>query len=145
MIVTSPKLSITSIQNTLPTTRREAKRIMLESENYCLINKVLFKLEHSPRDEDIKLLICVPDSLVNNLLYRLHDAQSHFSVNKLFKTIASQYFFPKMYSRISEWVNSCIPCQIGGREHDAKGTNSGKRKSIATTKRSTASTWISCT
>ena len=28
-------------KNTLPTTRREAKRIMLESENYCLINKVL--------------------------------------------------------------------------------------------------------
>lgn len=57
---------------------------------------------------DEKWKIYVPEGLIGLLLARNH-LLGHWGVDKSMKNL-TDYYFPKMYTRVKRFVNSCYPC-----------------------------------
>jgi len=73
---------------------------------YYLKNNLLFKRDKKDR-------ICVPKGQREPLLIAHHDAPSaaHRGRDKTYGSLASLYFWPRMFADVEAYVNSCHVCQ----------------------------------
>jgi len=101
---------------TLPQNNTEAHRVVAESEHYSLLDNTLFHL-HRPRTKGKHRLtpvveqLCLPRTLRDEVVKAYHDNNGHIGFDKLYETIRSKYFWPRMYAHLSEYVKSCKDCQ----------------------------------
>jgi len=100
----------------LPDCDKEARRIILLSEHFQIVDGILYHLHH-PRTKhlnEVKPVIqqlCVPDVLCEDLLVAYHDNNAHIGRERLYDTLKEKYYFPQMYTSVIEYVLSCKTCQ----------------------------------
>ena len=63
-------------------------------------------------DGCIKQALVLPETMKREILESLHDDQSagHLGISKTFNKIRSRYYWPRMYSQIVNYVQSCTQC-----------------------------------
>ncbi|KAK6178667.1 hypothetical protein SNE40_011194 [Patella caerulea] len=96
----------------LPSNRKAAKRLKLQSEEYILAEQLLFRLlVHD--DDRFTLQLAVPESMCNGLIHQYHDSQlcNHQGVVRTYLTLRKLFYFPNMFQRITQYVNTCSTCQ----------------------------------
>jgi len=100
----------------LPQSDKEARKLILRSEHFQIIDGVLYHL-HFPRTKrlnEIKPILhqlCVPDILREELLTAYHDNDAHIGRERLYETLRQKYYFPQMYTSVIEYVAACDNCQ----------------------------------
>ena len=100
----------------LPDIDKDARRVILESENYQIVDGVLYHL-HFPRTKrlgEIKPVIqqlCIPETLRHELLVAYHDNNGHIGRDRLYDTLKNKYYFREMYISVHEYVSTCVECQ----------------------------------
>ena len=87
-----------------------------ESTQYTLIDNVLHHIYFSNNrasDDGIILQICVPDSMVRDILYELHDAEfsGHLLAHKTYLKALNRYWWKNMYTSIQQYCKSCDVCR----------------------------------
>ena len=101
---------------TLPGNAVAARRIVLDSEQYTVLDNTLYHL-HIPRQKhkdqvsSVVRQLCLPRSLRNDVTTAYHDNNGHIGFDKLYESIRVKYFWPRMYADLCEYVRSCIECQ----------------------------------
>jgi len=109
----------------LPDDKDSAKRIPYISTQYEIVDNVLFHFyePRSKKHQTEKTLIkqlALPESLRSEILYSFHDLNGHCGVDRMFATLKTFYYFPKMYQAVKDYVQSCKNCQIFKRDHNYK-------------------------
>lgn len=75
-----------------------------ENSMYEMRNGVVF------RKKNDKLMFYVPENMEHSVIYKYHDEMGHMATEKIYGTIAQNYWFPKMKEKISEHVKNCLKC-----------------------------------
>ena len=100
----------------LPSDDISARRLVIESEHYAIIDNILYHL-HRPRTKHIDKVspvirqVCLPRTLRDEVTKAYHDNNGHIGFDKTYESIRGKYFWPRMYADLSEYVNSCVDCQ----------------------------------
>lgn len=84
-------------------------RQQLAIKNFKLIGERLLKKVKI--DREYKYVTVVPTSMRASVLQSCHDNSAHLGIDKTYKKIATRFFWPKLKSCVSNYVNSCIHCQ----------------------------------
>ena len=95
----------------LPSRKKRARAVMRNSENYILIQSLLFRVSLS--DEDLILQLCVPESQAGFLISMFHDSlmAMHQGVSRTYQTIKKKFFIPGLFDRLVTFIRSCSVCQ----------------------------------
>ena len=106
--------------NSLPDDNALARRILLQAENYTLIDGILYHLYHPRRKnqkeaEPVTKQLVIPRSLRKEILVSFHDRLCHAGVDRLYATIRRRYYFVRLYTDCCECVASCTECQRSKR------------------------------
>ena len=98
------------LEGMLPSPRLAAKRIMVQAEQYIMVDKILFKL---PVDETLGLRLVIPQSLVHEVLYVYHDSllAAHQGIARVTATLRQKFYFKRMHQMILNYIRSCRTCQ----------------------------------
>ena len=99
------------LEGLLPSDKQAAKRVMLNAENYILIDNVLFRLVM--KEDDCKITLAVPRTMVSEIISLYHDSllACHQGVMRVSLTIKQRYYFPKLHQRVYDYIKSCLVCQ----------------------------------
>jgi RNase H-like domain found in reverse transcriptase/Reverse transcriptase (RNA-dependent DNA polymerase)/Integrase zinc binding domain/Integrase core domain/Zinc knuckle len=86
-----------------------------ECTHYVLVDEVLHHIYFSNNrasDDGVILQICVPGSMISDILYELHDAEfsGHLLAHKTYLKALNRYWWPGMYSTIEKYCKSCEVC-----------------------------------
>jgi hypothetical protein len=94
----------------LPSPKIAAKRILTQSEQFVMIDKLLFKL---PCDDNATLRLAIPEAVVPELLFLYHDSllAAHQGIARVLATIRLKYYFPRMSQLVLNYIRSCRVCQ----------------------------------
>jgi transposase InsO family protein len=76
-----------------------------------------------------KILIVVPESLRDKVLYHIHDQHGHPAYSKTKRMVSLSYWWKNMFSDIKSYVQRCHTCQI---VKDAPHPTIGKQQPIQT-------------
>ena len=87
----------------LPETDKEARKVILQSEHFQVVDGLLYHLHHprTKRLNEIKPVIlqpCVLDVPREELLVAYHDTNAHMGRERLYDTLKQKYYFPHMYT-----------------------------------------------
>ena len=105
--------------NTLPDDKKLAHKTVIESDQYALLDGVLYHL-YQPRVKNLngpqRLIrqLALPGPSRPDVLRSFHDSHAgggHLGVQKTFAAIRERYFFPGMYQIIHDYVTTCDLCQ----------------------------------
>jgi hypothetical protein len=98
----------------LPHNRHVAKRILIDSQLYCMIEGVLYHgyLPSRKRRVTANLRLVVPDPFRMEILQYFHNDPlgAHQGIQKTYDLIASRFYWPKMFKSVSNHVRSCVKC-----------------------------------
>ena len=100
----------------LPDVDKDARRVLLQAENYQIVNGILYHL-YFPRNERLDVIkpviqqLCVPEALRGELLVAYHDNNGHIGRDRLYETLKQKYYFREMYVSVHEYVSTCAECQ----------------------------------
>jgi len=95
-----------------------ARRIVLDSEQYTVIDNTLYHL-HTPRQKrkdqvsSVVRQLCLQRRLRDEVTKTSHDNNGHIGFDKLYEAIRVKYFWPRMYADLSEYVLSVSRPQKG--------------------------------
>ena len=97
----------------LPSNVKAARSIKYRAEEYIMCNGLLFRLVYKDKEQEFKLQIAIPESMVDKIIMQFHDTilSSHQGVTRTYLTIRKHFYFPKMFERISGYIKSCLRCQ----------------------------------
>lgn len=56
--------------------------------------------------------MCIPESMVSDILNLCHDVRSHQGIRPTFTSIATRFYFRKMTRRVRQYINDCPNCQL---------------------------------
>jgi len=93
------------------------------SDNFFLDSEgILYKLLESDKPYDPSSALVVPTSLRKEILEPCHDSPlvGHFGFDKTYRKIKLNYFWPKMYTQIKDWVATCVLCSKRKRNYGFK-------------------------
>ena len=88
----------------------------LNSNTFYLRNNLLYRLRYG------RLVLELPDNLVNNILFIHHDIplSGHSAFERTYDRIRERFFFRDMRKRVYDYCKSCHDCQINKRPHGFK-------------------------
>ena len=91
----------------LPDEEQTARRLVLESAQYTLLDGVLYHLE---KDKTLRIVPPVMDR--EKLFHDVHDGSfgGHLRDAKVHDQISRHYWWPAMRKDIREWCLACVPC-----------------------------------
>ena len=57
-------------------------------------------------------VIVVPENMVSKVLFHVHDgpASGHFGISKCYGKIMARYYFPKMVTKLADYIENCFDC-----------------------------------
>jgi hypothetical protein len=98
------------LEGILPSPKTAAKRILVQSEQYIMIDKILFKL---PSENDTDLRLVIPQVMVPEILFLYHDSllAAHQGIARVTATIRQKFYFPRMSQLVLNYIRSCRICQ----------------------------------
>ena len=99
--------------NILPNDKRAQKSIILRSEQFILVNDVLFRLFFHSNDEQFSFQLAVPEPYIDTIISRYHDGllSSHSGVVRTYLTLRKKFYFRNMFERIAGYIKGCTRCQ----------------------------------
>ena len=112
------------LQGTLPQDDKDARKVLLEAEDYILQDGILHHLWYAPgkgpkQDRVIKQVV-IPLQLRDTLLKALHDSitAGHGGIARTYTVLRQRYFWRKMAEDCENYVKSCRKCsqRKGARE-----------------------------
>ena len=111
----------------LPQDQTQAVKVCAESQQYVLHDGVLYhKYERRSkglcRDQRLVKQLAAPASPRVKILRAYHDQGAHQGMDRTYASIRSKYFWPKMYSDILDYVNTCETCQRSKRNYSHSRT-----------------------
>ena len=91
----------------LPTTDSDAKRIILMSANFSLLDDVLYYTQ-----PDGRLQLVVPKDQRQKLIEEAHGGAmaGHLREMKIYSQLQKHYWWPNMRADIRKWCQSCLVC-----------------------------------
>ena len=101
-------------QNRTPKNRKQAKRVMLNSKDYILLDGLLHKIVLQKDTEDPTTVLCIPTLKVDVLLQSYHASLmgAHSGVTKCYLTISKCYYCPILSNHICAYITGCHLCQL---------------------------------
>ena len=99
--------------NVLPDNDKEARKIIMQSENYSYIDSILYHHHNNKRKNNMdesRLQIVIPSNLRWFLLNSVHDKIMHRGIDGCFNTLTTKYFWATMYADVTQYVRSCEVC-----------------------------------
>ena len=104
-------------ENKLPDLQKEARKVLLEATDYLLIDGILFhsSVKKSRRTRDLHNYQLVVPKLMRNLVLQMcHDSPfgGHSGIKNTIDRVREHYYFNKLPSIVSNYVQSCHECQI---------------------------------
>ena len=82
---------------------------------YTMVRGLLF---FSDRQSGRNLRLCIPEALIGDILHQCHDATGHPGIRRLYLSLSSRVYFPRMSRRIRAYINNCVTCQVSKPSHE---------------------------
>jgi len=93
---------------------KDEKKMVID-EIFSLINEVLYFSEM----KNSHLHLCIPRSMMNEVLRHNHDLLSHPSIHRTYLALHLRYYIPKMLRVVKCYVNKCAVCQTSKPSHES--------------------------
>ena len=99
-------------QNKLPSKKNAIHKVLALSQNYILLDQLLFKLI-TVLDKE-KALLAIPEMCADKIISLYHDTlfAGHQGVIKNYLTIGSKFFIPNLMHYLREFLKACHICQL---------------------------------
>ena len=99
-------------QNKLPSKRSAICKVVTLSQNYVLLDQLLFKRITIPDRE--KALLANPESCADKIISPYHDSllAELQGVTKTYLTISSKFFIPNLMHYLRAFLKACHICQL---------------------------------
>ena len=91
----------------LPTDEKQAKKVILTEQNFCLLDGILYHTE-----KDGKLRLVVPPIKREKLMQEAHAGifSGHLREAKVYSQLQKHYWWPRMRSDVCQYCRSCLTC-----------------------------------
>ena len=103
---------------TLPLDKKQARIIAAQAPNYCIVDDILYFIHTKKRK--CKLVV-VPWQLQKRIMLEYHGGLlgGHYSGNRLYNVLITNWYWDGMYNDALEFCRSCPQCAIvtGGERH----------------------------
>ena len=98
-------------QNKLPSKRSTIKKVKILTENFVLLDSLLFKLVITPEKETV--LLAIPKICVEKIiaLYCAGLFAGHQGVVKMYLTMKDKFFVPGLMHYLRSFIKGCHICQ----------------------------------
>ena len=105
--------------DTLPNNTQQAKQIVIESQQYAILNNRLYHL-YQPRTKNrdpkskLEHQLVIPKCLRPDVLHAYHDSATgacHPGFKRTFESIRMKYYWKHMYQEVSDYTSTCTVCQ----------------------------------
>ena len=119
-----PDIYLYLLQNKTPKSARKRGQVVSLSQDYMLLDNLLFKIMKDRITKEINPLLCIPTSKVELLLHYFHSLMmgGHMGITKTNMTLGQRFFCPKPCSPrtgLHHWL-PCMPnCEIGQNDQQA--------------------------
>ena len=99
-------------QNKLPSKGSSIKKVETLTENFILLDSLIFKLVTTPDKETA--LLAIPKICVDKIiaLYHVSLFAGHQGVVKMYLTIKDKFFIPKLMHYLRSFIKGCHICQL---------------------------------
>ena len=99
-------------QNKLPSKKSPVRKVLTLSQNYILLDQLLFKLITIPDKE--KALLAIPETCTDKIISLYHDTLfvGHQGVIKTYLTMSSKFFIPNLMHYLRAFLKACHICQL---------------------------------
>ena len=99
-------------QNKLPSKKTAICKVLTLSQNYILLDQLLFKLI-TVLDKE-KALLAIPETCADKIISLYHDTlfAGHQGVLKMYLTISSKFFIPNLMHYLRAILKACHICQL---------------------------------
>ena len=103
-------------EDILPDNQRQARDILLQSDQYYVHEGILYHIWHTPAKRHMPerntVQFYVPVTMIDIILNNCHDnvLAAHFGFQRTYHKIRQRYFWKRMYRDVDNWVRSCISC-----------------------------------
>ena len=114
--------------NVLPKSQKKARKLLLESSDYTLLDGLLFHshVSKSLRSRNInQYQLVLPEIMIKTVLGLYHDSpmSGHAGIHDTLDRVKEHYFFHRMGPIITDYVRSCPDCQKRKQtKHHTKST-----------------------
>ena len=98
--------------NKLPNKKNAIGKVLTLSQNYVLLDHLLFKLITIPDKE--KALLAIPESCVDKIISLYHNSlfAGHQGVIKTYLTMTSKFSIPNLMYYLRAFLKACHICQL---------------------------------
>jgi hypothetical protein len=100
--------------NTLPTSDRIAKSLLLSVDNFYLDDGLLYHIwiPTGRKKQELVGQLVIPEALKQDILTACHDDPmgAHFGLNKTYEKIRQRYYWSGMFQDVQHWCRSCVAC-----------------------------------
>ena len=100
------------VHNKLPNKKNVICKVLTLSQNYVLLDQLLFKLITIPDKE--KALLAIPESCADKIISLYHNFlfEGHQEVIKTYLTMTSKFFIPNLMHYLRAFLKACHICQL---------------------------------
>ena len=98
----------------MPKSWKDAKRIAITSQDYMLLDSLLFKIVPDKIRDEPTCVLCIPTSKVDILLDAYHSSLvgGHAGITKCYLTISKRFYCPNLSNHIRAYITGCHVCQL---------------------------------
>ena len=95
------------VHNKLPSKKNAIHKVLTLSQNYVLLDQLMFKLIMIPDKE--KALLVIPQSCADKIISLYHNSlfAGHQGVIKTYLTITSKFFIPNLMHYLRAFLKAC--------------------------------------
>ncbi|CAC5395633.1 unnamed protein product [Mytilus coruscus] len=103
-------------QNKLPSSQKAARKLLLETPNYDMVDGLLFHTR-TAKCKRTKLFtsyqLALPEVAIKTVLRLYHDSplSGHGGIQHTADMLKEHYYFPKLLQSVTDYVRSCHDCQ----------------------------------
>ena len=96
----------------LPHDKKAAKGVQIRSDQFILVNGLLFRLFLHDNDDNFTFQLAVPENMAEMIISRYHDnlLSNHQGVVRTYLTIRRNYYIKDCFQKISCYIRACHRC-----------------------------------
>ena len=116
------------LHGNLPIDDKQARRVLLLSDYYVIMENKLFHLmvsrrKNNKKQQPVMRQLCIPRHMRMQLLQNYHNQLMHAGAEKMFLSIRPKVYWPDMYNDTRKFVASCETCHKAKADtHPIKST-----------------------
>ena len=98
----------------MPKSRKDAKHVAIASQDYMLLDLLLFKIVPDKIRDELMCVLCIPTSKVDILLDAYHSSLigGHAGITKCYLTISKCFYCLNLSNHIRAYITRCHVCQL---------------------------------